>query len=64
VEQLGDEGDDRDDRRGDPEKAETRHQRLNGALRRCVRRAGLLRSDLLLKIERGGIRRLFGERVA
>jgi hypothetical protein len=37
VEQLGDEGDDRDDGRGDPEKAKTRHQRLNGPTPRCVR---------------------------
>ena len=30
MEQLGDERDDRDNDRGDPEKAKTRHQRLNG----------------------------------
>jgi len=30
ADQLGDERDDRDDGRGDPENAKTRHERLNG----------------------------------
>jgi hypothetical protein len=61
VEELGDDGDDRDDRRGDPEKPETRHQRLNGRLRAAL---GLLSSDLLLEIERGGVCRFLRQRIA
>ena len=38
MKQLGDERDDRDDGGGDPEEAETRHQRLNGPTEQCVRR--------------------------
>ena len=33
MEQLSDERDDRDHGGGDPENAETRHQRLNGSMR-------------------------------
>ena len=61
MEELGDDGDDRDDGCTDPEKANTSHQRLNGASRTVL---GLLRPYLLLKVERGGVRRLFGESVA
>lgn len=43
VEQLGDERDDSDDGRGDPENAEARHKRLNGPTREALGPFGYVR---------------------
>ena len=39
AEELSDDRNDRDDGRGDPEKTQTEHERLNGPAHVCVRRA-------------------------